>query len=111
MSFGLAGGGADRSIDRREPVVAVGLRAAGNGEKLFLELAGDRSGDTLSDLDMVDRTDWGDFHRRADEEHFVHDVKHFSRNDRFLDGEAEIFGELHHRVASDAGKNAGSERR
>jgi len=39
----------------------VGLVAAGDGEEFFLEFAGDWPGHTFADLNVIDRTDRGDF--------------------------------------------------
>src|ERR1700756_1524838 len=75
-SRSLAGGG-HWGVDWGKPVVAVGLAAAGDGEKLFLQLAGDRAGAAFADLNVVYRTDRGDFDSGANEEHFVRDVQHF----------------------------------
>ena len=60
---------------------------------------------------MVHRTDRRDFHSRAHEENFVGNIEHFARNDSFFAGNANIFRELRDRIAGDAGKNAGGQRR
>src|SRR5712692_5033670 len=95
----------------RKPVVAVGFAAAGDGEEFFLQLAGDGAGYAFADLDVVDRTDGGDFDGGAGEEDFVDDVEHFAGDDAFLDGDLQILGDFHDRVAGDAGQDAGGERR
>src|SRR5262249_24622747 len=95
----------------RQPAVPVGLAAAGDGEKFFLELARYRAGDPLADLDVVDGTDGRDFDGRADEKDFIHDVEHFAGDDCFLYGDTEIFGHFHHSVPGDTGQDARRERR
>src|ERR1700687_5676713 len=107
----LARGGADGSVDGREPVVTVGLAAAGEGKEFFLEVARDGNGDPFANLNAIDGADGSDFDRRANEENFVHDVEHLARNHLFLHGDAQIFGELHDGVASDARQNASSQPR
>jgi hypothetical protein len=37
--------------------VPVGFAAAGDGKKLFLELASDRASDAFADLDVIDGAD------------------------------------------------------
>src|SRR5713226_1292544 len=95
----------------RKPVVAVGFVAAGDGEEFFLEPARDRAGCAFADLDVVDGTDGGDFDGGAGEEDFVDDIEHFARDDTFFDGNLQVFGDSHDRVARDAGQDAGGERR
>src|SRR5260370_27250583 len=107
----LARGGSHGGAYGRKRVVAVGLGAAGDGEKFFLEFAGDGAGYAFADLDVVDGTDGGDFDGGAGEEDFVDDVKHFAGDDAFLDGDLQVFGDSHDRVACDAGQDAGGERR
>src|SRR6267154_1553160 len=107
----LTRGGADGGVDGGEPVVAVGLGPAGEGEELFLELARDRPGDSFADLDVIDGANRSDFDSSADEEDFVGDVEHFSRDDLFLYRDVQVFGDLHDGVAGDARKNAGGQRR
>src|SRR5690349_24292873 len=82
----LARGGGDGRVYRREPVVAVGLAATGEGEKLFLKLSCDRAGNAFADLNAVHGTNGGDFHRGTNQKDFVRDIKHFSRNDGLLEG-------------------------
>ena len=53
----LARGGGDRGVYWSEPVVVVGLAAAGDGEKFFLQAAGDGTGYAFADLDVIDRAD------------------------------------------------------
>src|SRR5260221_2278505 len=60
---------------------------------------------------MVDRANRRDFYGGAGEENFVDDVEHFARDDLFLHGDLQVFGNLHDRIASDAGQDAGGERR
>src|SRR5690242_14508905 len=105
----LAGGGAHRSADGREPVVAVVLRATGDGEEFFLQLARDWSGHAFAHLNVVHRADGGDFHSRAHEENFVGDIEHLAGNDSFFAGDAEILREFANRIAGDARKNAGGQ--
>src|SRR5437879_578876 len=105
----LTGGGADGGVDGREPVVAVGLGAFGDGEEFCLQREGDWPGDTLADLDVVDGTDGGDLDSSADKEDFVSDVEHFSGDDLFLYGDIQVFSDLHDGVAGDARKNAGGQ--
>src|SRR5262249_24616978 len=88
---GLAAGG-DGRLDRREPVVDVGFVDAGDGEEFFLESAGDGAGDAFADLNVIDRADRRDFDGGADEEHFVDDVEHFTRDDGFLDWNLQVLG-------------------
>src|SRR6266481_2431598 len=88
----LARGGGDGRVYRGEPVVAIGLAAAGDGEEFFLELASDGAGDASADLDAVHGADGRDFDRRADEEHFIRNVEHFARNDGFSYGDIQVFG-------------------
>src|SRR5712664_3095005 len=107
----LARGGADGGVDGREPVVAVRLGAFGDAEEFRLQREGDRPGDTLANLDVVDGTDGSDFDSGADEEDFVSDVEHFAGNDLFLYGDVQVFSDLHDGVAGDARKNAGGQRR
>src|SRR6266849_7720884 len=107
----LARGGGYWDVDGRKPVVAVGFAAAGDGEEFFLEPARDRAGCAFADLDVVDGTDGGDFDGGAGEEDFVDDVEHFAGDDAFLDGNLQVFGDSHDRVARDAGQDAGGERR
>src|SRR6266404_4788781 len=108
---GLVRGGGHGGAYGRKPVVAVGLGAAGDGEKFFLEFAGDGAGDAFADLDVVDGTDGGDFYGGPGEEDFVDDVEHFARDDAFLDGDLQVFGDFDHCIAGDAGQDAGGERR
>src|SRR5260370_19255381 len=107
----LARGGGHGGAYGRKGVVAVGLGAAGDREKFFLEFAGDGGGDGFGDLDVVDGTDGGDFDGGAGEEDFVDDVKHFAGDDAFLDGDLQVFGDFDHGIAGDAGQDAGGERR
>src|SRR2546425_5571871 len=107
----LTGDSAYRRIDGREPVVAVGLCAAGDGEEFCLQFKCNGAGDAFADRDVVDRADGGEFDGGADEEDFVRDVKHLARDDGFLAGNVQILGEFHDRVASDTRKNAGGEGR
>src|SRR5216684_4013864 len=95
----------------RKPVVAVGFVAAGDGEEFFLKLARDGAGCAFADLDVVDGTDGGDFDGGAGEEDLVDDVEHFARDDSFLEGDLQVFGDFDDRVAGDAGQDAGGERR
>src|SRR5260221_3240608 len=60
---------------------------------------------------MVDGTDGRDFYGGAGEEDFVDNVEHFARDDLLLHGNLQVFGDFHHGVASDAGQDAGGERR
>src|SRR5713226_9612867 len=107
----LARGDGDGCVDGREPVVAVRLGAFGDAEEFCLQREGDRTGDTLADLDVVDGTDGGDLDSGAHEEDFVSDVKHFSGDDLFLYRDVQVFSDLHDGVAGDARKNAGGQRR
>src|SRR5260370_12005613 len=107
----LARGGSHGGAYGRKRVVAVGLGAAGDGEKFFLEFAGDGAGDAFADLNVVDGTDGGDFDGGAGEEDFVDDVKHFAGDDAFLDGDLQVFADFDDRFASDAGPNASGQRR
>src|SRR6266853_6775257 len=107
----LARGGADGGVDGGEPVVAVRFGACGDAEEFCLQREGDRTGDTLADLDVVDGTDGSDFDSGTDKEDFVSDVKHFSGDDLFLYSDVQVFSDLHDGVAGDARKNAGGQRR
>src|SRR5712692_7613681 len=51
----LACVGADGHAHRREPVVAVGLRSAGEREELFLDAFSDGPAGTVADGDAVNR--------------------------------------------------------
>src|SRR4029077_7742447 len=95
----LARGGCHGGAYWGYPVVAVGLGAAGDGEKFFLEFAGDRAGDAFADRDVVDGTYRGDFNGRAGEEDFVDDIEHFARDDALLDGDLQVFGDFDDGVA------------
>jgi len=75
--------------------VAVRLGAFGDAEEFRLQREGDRPGDTLANLDVVDGTDGSDFDSGADEEDFVSDVEHFAGNDLFLYGDVQVFSDLH----------------
>ena len=55
--------------------MAVGLAAAGDGEKFFLELAGDGAGDAFTHLDVIDAANRRDFHRCTGKENFMDDVQ------------------------------------
>src|SRR5258708_3620346 len=105
----LARGGADGGVDGREPVVAIGLGAFGDAEEFCVQREGDRPGDTLADLDVVDGTDGGDFDSGADKEDFVSDVERFSGDVLFLYGDGQVFSDLHDGVAGNARKNAGGQ--
>src|SRR6266581_2526335 len=104
-----AGGGADGGAHWREPIVAVGLAAAGDSEEFRLQCECNRAGDALAHLDVIDGTDGRDFDGGANEKNFVGNVEHFARNDRFLDGNVEVLGKLDDGVAGDARQNAGGE--
>src|SRR5215471_20318821 len=107
----LTGDGANGSADRREPVVAIWLRAAGDGKKLFLQLPSDRARNTFANLNVVHGTDGRDFHSGAHKENFIGNVKHFARNDAFFARNLKIFGNLHDGVARNARKYARGQRR
>src|SRR5438445_4874881 len=107
----LARGGGYWGAYWSQPVVAIGLGAAGDGEELFLELARDSAGYAFSDLDVVDGTNRRDFDRRPAEEDFVDNVKHFARDNLFLDRDFQVFGNFHDGIASDARQDVGGKRR
>src|SRR5258708_40098147 len=107
----LARGGGYWGAYWGQPVVAIGLGAAGDGEELFLELARDGAGYAFADLDVVDGTNRRDFDGRPAEEDFVDDVEHFAGNYLFLYGDFQVFGNFHDGVSSDARQDAGGERR
>src|SRR5260370_33162080 len=107
----LARGGGDGGVDGCQPVVAVGFGAFGDAEEFCLQREGDRTGDALADLDVVDGTDGGDLDSGAHEEDFVSEVKHFSGDDLFLYRDVQVFSDLHGGVAGGARKNGGGQRR
>src|SRR5260370_25030745 len=104
-----AGGGADGGAHWREPIVAIGLAAAGDAEEFRLQCERNWTCDALADLDVIDGTDGRDFDGGANEKNFVGNVEHFARNDRFLDGDVEVLGKLDDGVAGDARPNAGGD--
>jgi len=100
-------GNSDGCVDWGEPVVAVGLATAGDGEKLFLEFSRDGSGDAFANLDVIDGADRCNFDGGTGEEDFIRDVQHFPRDDRLFHGDTKVLRHLYDGVAGDAGKNAG----
>ena len=91
--------------------MAIGLAAAGEREKFFLEPARYWTSDAFANLDLVDRADGRNFDGRAAEKEFVDDVQHFAGNDLYFHGNVQIFCKRDDGVTRDAGQNAGGERR
>src|SRR5690348_18120012 len=89
----LARNGRNRSVNKCEPAMAIRFAAAREGEEFFLEAARNRPGDAFADLDLVDGADRSDFNGGSTEEDFIDNVKHFSWNDLFLHGNAQILRE------------------
>src|SRR5271166_1268862 len=95
----------------RQPIVAVSFFAADHAVELLLNRFRDDTDLSFADRDFVDRTDGGNFGGSAAEENLVSDVERFARDLLLDDFDAEIEGDLHHRIARDAGKNGVAERR
>src|SRR5579871_75245 len=91
--------------------MAVFFFATSERKEFFLEFTRDGTGDAFADLNVIHTANRRDFDCGADEEYFIHDVKHFARDDGFLHFNAEILRHFHYCVARDAGENAGGERR
>src|ERR1700733_9309024 len=96
---------------RREPAVPVGLFAADDGIELFLDGLGNHAHSALAYFDFVDRSDGSNLCGGAGEERLVANVEHFARNHLLDERNAEILGDLHHGIASNAGQNRVAERR
>ena len=89
-AYGYGDASARRNVDGREPVMAVGLRAAGKGEEFVLNAFGDFAARAGTYLDTVDGTDGSDLDCRAAEKNFLGDVKHLARNDLLGDGDIQV---------------------
>src|SRR5271166_1823871 len=87
---------------RRQPAMAVGLLAAHDGVKLFLDRLGDRAHSALAHLDFVDRANRRDLRRGSSEEGFVADVEHLAWNHLLDKRNAQVARNLHHGIAGDA---------
>ena len=63
---------ANLDVDRREPVVAVGLEAVDDGEELLVQCAGDRAHGSVAYQDAVDRAGKGELLRQT----YTHSAGH-----------------------------------
>src|ERR1700687_5514845 len=87
--------------DGRKPPMAVALLAAHDCVKLLLQRFGDGADRAFADLDLIDRTDRGDLRGGAGEERLIGDVEHLARNHLLDNWNAQVAGDLQHRVARD----------
>src|ERR1700722_19168305 len=78
--YGHSGSSGRGYVYRREPVVAVGFDAAGQGEKFVLNALGYRPARACANLDAIHRANRSDLHGCAAEENLLGYVKHFARN-------------------------------
>src|SRR5215475_9754592 len=70
--------------------------------ELFLDGLRDRTGDALTNADLVDRANRSDFGGGAAEERFVGEIKHFARDHLLDHGNVQVARDLQHGIASDA---------
>src|SRR5712691_6155306 len=107
---GSARGGAHGDADGSQPMMAVGLLAADEGEEFILQTRGDFAALAFANEDVVHGTDGGNFGGCPDEEHFVGDVQHLAGDFALGNGNLQVTTNRQNAVARDARQDAGGER-
>src|SRR5205823_2919141 len=91
--------------DVRKPAKLVLRFTLNNFEITSLNLLGNWPSTSTAHRDAIDRTNRSDFGGRSREEDFVRNVEHFSRDDRFDNGNRKFFCNRDDGVPRDAGEH------
>ena len=90
--------------DEGEPLVLVFPGSGDNGEEAFLNTGRDRTTRPVTDLDLVDASDWSDLRCRARKKEFISQVKQFAGDPCLTQFNSEILADFHDGLTCNSGK-------
>src|SRR4030042_1568297 len=83
----------------RQPAVFIIFTAFDYVKKRFLYILRYWTGLALTDNDLIDRAYWSYFRCRPGKEHFIGDIKKFTRDHRFHNLITQIASDHHNRIS------------